>query len=45
MFGYVDRLIGTVALLGLTTLVVKSMPDIRRYLKIRSMGDSRKQSR
>ena len=42
MFGYVDRLLGSMLLLGLTALVVKSLPDIRRYLRIRAMGDSRR---
>ena len=42
MFGYVDRVLGSMLLLGLMALVVKSLPDIRRYLRIRGMGDSRR---
>jgi len=45
MFGRVDRLLLKLALLGVTTVVVMSLPDIRRYLKIRNMGDSRAYSR
>ncbi len=45
MFGRLDRLIFTAALLGLTVLVVQSMPDIKRYLQIRNMGDSRQYTR
>jgi hypothetical protein len=37
MFGRLDYVLFGVALVGVTALVVQSMPDIRRYLKIRSM--------
>jgi hypothetical protein len=33
----VKRLLAGVAVAGLAVLVVTSMPDIRRYLKIRKM--------
>jgi hypothetical protein len=44
LFGRVDRLLFTVMLVGLAALIVQSLPDIKRYLMIRSMGDSRQQS-
>lgn len=31
------RLVGTLALLAVTYVVVTSLPDIARYIKIRSM--------
>lgn len=44
LFGLVDRLLLMGVLVGIVALLVQSMPDIKRYLMIRSMGDSRKQS-
>jgi hypothetical protein len=37
MFGRLDYVLLAVAAVGVAALVVQSMPDIRRYLEIRSM--------
>jgi len=33
----VGRVVGTIAVLGVAYLVVTSLPDLARYLKIRNM--------